>query len=519
MCFTRVLTALLLGLVVVQVSTTNAQPASELDGQLDERLEEAILAEDWEKVVSMLPKDDEWNLPATLRLVKGHACLATNRNNESLCLFLSATSKEELQEWQEWSQDFATKYPASPIAHYFKGDSYARLEQWNLAISNFNIALKMDPNHPLVLNARGVAYANKNELAKARVDFQKAISTSDGQLSDAYANIGVLRIQKKSGIKGALRAFDKALEISPNFAIALHGKACLKVANANEITEAEKKSLVAAVKDCPSDLLKKLMLANAQRIKAFWEGRETEYFLAMLGSGEEVGTTVNSNISALSPGNPIKSYAEDILNGVGHFEPLRNQLHANNAIKGLTHLSPTIQAQYVNEAQDMLSKHGYGDNMPKNFGHIESYNASDGPAKNFNLGVGLIGGAAATYGADPITKGVGIGLIGGAAKMNNITDRNRGVASDVMDIINSNGTLNTPLNMPVGGVDMNLADVHQGPGMWPFVGYYALGYDLAKFEQPFAYVHGLDSSRTNEPMKTGDGGTTSSTETHKLGDI
>lgn len=218
---TRVLFSivLLFGVVTLQASTAGAQPIA----KVDEQLEPVILAEDWGKVVNMLSDVNEPNLPAPLRLVKGHACLATNRNNESLCLFLNTSSKKDLKEWQKWSQDFATKYPASPIAHYFKGDSYARLGQWDKAISDFNIALKIDPNHPLVLNARGATYATKGRWDKALLDLCKVVHTKP-DFADPYASLGALAIQQKEGAKGAIEDFNKALGISPDFAIAMYGR-------------------------------------------------------------------------------------------------------------------------------------------------------------------------------------------------------------------------------------------------------------------------------------------------------
>ncbi len=213
-----------LGAAMIPASQASAQATA-----LDNALEEAILAENWEVVLRLLPAEAEPNLPAALRLVKGHACLATNRNNESLCLFLSATSKEDLQKWQTWSQNFAAKYPTSPIAHYFKGDSYARLEQWDQAISDFNTALKIDPNHPLVLNARGVTYCAKGAWDSALIDLTAA-TISGASFADVYASTGAMWIQRRLGPLGASMAFEKALELSPSFALAHNGKGCAEFA-------------------------------------------------------------------------------------------------------------------------------------------------------------------------------------------------------------------------------------------------------------------------------------------------
>ncbi len=200
--------------------------ATQTAWQPDARLEAAVLKEDWPQVAKLL--DSSKNLSPSARLIKAHAYLALNRNNESLCLFLGADSKDDLGKWEEWSQGFYRKNPQAAIAHYFRGDALARLEKWNLALAAFNTALELRPNHPMALNARGIVQAAGQQWDKALFDFDNATEVNPF-FADAYANRGVLYIQRKDGADGALRAFKRALEISPDFILALNGKASLQI--------------------------------------------------------------------------------------------------------------------------------------------------------------------------------------------------------------------------------------------------------------------------------------------------
>jgi tetratricopeptide (TPR) repeat protein len=188
-------------------------------------LEQAILAEDWEMVVLLLPKEAEPNLPAPLRLVKAHACLAMNRNDESLRLFVSTTSKEDLKKWDEWTTDLRNSHPDNPISGYLRGDALARLQRPSEAAEIFSASLKTSPNHALLLNARGVAYCGIRQFEKALEDITKATAIAPSFV-DAHLSLGSLWIQWGNGPEGALEAFNKVLAMSPDCALAVNGKGC-----------------------------------------------------------------------------------------------------------------------------------------------------------------------------------------------------------------------------------------------------------------------------------------------------
>ncbi|UCE46517.1 MAG: hypothetical protein JSW47_12945, partial [Phycisphaerales bacterium] len=213
----------LIGLSLAALSTAAAQSTS----KLDPALEDAILTEDWEKVVRLLPKEMEPNMPAPLRLVKGHACLATNRNNKSLCLFLGASSEVDLRDWEIWTQTFVRDHPASPIAHYLRGDSCARLQEWDRSLMDFTTGLASDPNHFLMLNSRGVVLALNERWDEARNDLiacQKVAPT----FAEGHVSWGTYIVQRRTDCRIALAAFNLALKHSRNHVLALIGKGSME---------------------------------------------------------------------------------------------------------------------------------------------------------------------------------------------------------------------------------------------------------------------------------------------------
>lgn len=198
---------------------------------ISKELETAILAEDWARVSSLLSYVDQSYPSAIYRLIKAHANIAVNNNNVALCIFFNA-SEDDLVKWDNWTKRFEQKYPGRAIVYYLRGDALARIERYDDALDKLEKALKLNPEHVLSLNARGIVFAAKGDVELARKDFDKAIEImekSNGKLADVYANRATWFIQKKEGAEGAIKRFDKAIRINPEFALALFGRGLMKL--------------------------------------------------------------------------------------------------------------------------------------------------------------------------------------------------------------------------------------------------------------------------------------------------
>lgn len=192
---------------------------------IDNPLEDALLQGNWEKLIEVLEKDNTKVNDLVFRLIMGHACLATNRNNESSRLFRTAISKYSLNAWKDWTQKFLKKHPENAIALYLRGDASSRRGKHKQAIFSFSKAIKIKPNFELAWNGRGVARGYSGDWEGAFVDFTQAPG-----LASAWANMGVYGVIREVSIdfeSKSLEATNKALEINPNFALAYNTRGCL----------------------------------------------------------------------------------------------------------------------------------------------------------------------------------------------------------------------------------------------------------------------------------------------------
>lgn len=225
----------------------------------------AIVQEDWQRVGIRLEAANPSDPAAGL--IKAHALLALNRNNDALCHFLRFSTQADLEAWRRWTEVFAQQQPRVAVAHYFRGDALARLEQWDAALKAFNTALEFQPQHPLVLHARGVAYASLGALDNASENFRVAARTHTGaMLADLFASLGTYILQRKTDARFALKWFEQALKLSPEYVLALNGR------------------------------------GNARMLLQDWDGAAADLHAAKTRSSEclrEITEVVNANVAAL----------------------------------------------------------------------------------------------------------------------------------------------------------------------------------------------------------------------------
>lgn len=169
------------------------EPSGKL--QVEEQIKNTILAKDWKEnwdtIAKLCGSNEQLTSSPILRAIKGHACLALNRNDESLYLFASISRKEDCQKWKEWANEFAKN--DNYVAYYFKGDALARFNDWETALDAFNKALSLKTDWHLALNARGIVYHAFGNISSARGDFKKATESREDFI-DAYLSCGTLNV-------------------------------------------------------------------------------------------------------------------------------------------------------------------------------------------------------------------------------------------------------------------------------------------------------------------------------------
>ena len=243
-------------------SDSPAQPAS----QPDSPLEAALAQQAWPTVADLLAADA--SLPPAMQFIQAHTFTALNQPNESLCTLLSASTDENIAAWLAWAQAFHARHPQNAVADYLLGDALARTGDAPGAIATFTAGLQLDPANPLLLNARGTAYAIQGDRQAARQDLLRVAST-DRPLVDAQVGAGSLIIDRRGGSADARSWFDSALgDPRPDDALALYGRALTWVADGD--WESANADLQAALASAPC--IAPLMATQLTALQAYMEG-------------------------------------------------------------------------------------------------------------------------------------------------------------------------------------------------------------------------------------------------------
>lgn len=214
-----ILTMVLLGLGIVAAEATSAS----WPHPMDPVVENAVVKGDWTTIAAAYAHTAHTDAPVVQRALAGHAFLMLNRNNDALRAFLSLSRAEDLEEWMQWTRQFARAHDAA-VPYYLQGDALARRGHPDAAIRAYDEALRRAPALAPALVARGAAHAALREWEASRQDFKAALTAHPG-LAEAYTGFGNLLLARQAP-EGAKQYFDMALRLSPDYALALNGRGC-----------------------------------------------------------------------------------------------------------------------------------------------------------------------------------------------------------------------------------------------------------------------------------------------------
>lgn len=187
--------------------------------------QQALLKGDWVTVLAVLEGAELQDGDAPCRMVAAHACLATNHNDEAMVLFLSAEERE-LAEWKEWTGGLMESNPGNAVSLYLHADALARSGDLAGAERCFTQAVHVTEESGLAWTALGGTRACLGRFDEAFLDLQHA-SAVDPSLAEAYASMGCLETLLCNA-EGAYAAFNEALKINSQFALAYNGRGCAR---------------------------------------------------------------------------------------------------------------------------------------------------------------------------------------------------------------------------------------------------------------------------------------------------
>ncbi|MCA2725390.1 MAG: tetratricopeptide repeat protein, partial [Microcystis sp. M048S1] len=104
--------------------------------------------------------------------------------------------------------------PNYAYAYYNRGNLYKNLQKYELALADYDKAIELNPNYAKAYYNRGVLYYDQKKYELALADWNKAIELNPN-FTDAYYNRGNLYYnQQKYDL--ALSDYNKAIDINPN---------------------------------------------------------------------------------------------------------------------------------------------------------------------------------------------------------------------------------------------------------------------------------------------------------------
>lgn len=272
--------------------------------------EEALLRGDWGAVATQTSAAATSDPVA--RLVRAHALLAQNHNDDSACTFVSA-DPAAIEAWDRWTAALVSAHGGQALAWYFRGDALARRARWPEAIEAFTKGLERDRRNPLLLNARGVSLARTQQWDAAVVDLDTA-ARARRDFADAYANRGVVTLLRGLDPRSAITAYDQALKHSRHFALAEAGRASAKAVLKDRAADQELKASGSGT-ECRT----RLVGEEARAALAALQEREKTRVAAFKG---DPGTTLHTMLADVAGGKVGKM--RDVISLVAQHPELRD---------------------------------------------------------------------------------------------------------------------------------------------------------------------------------------------------
>ncbi len=112
--------------------------------------------------------------------------------------------------------------PDDVNAYYNRGVAYLNQGNYAQAIADFNQALKLQPNFVEAYNSRGLAYKNQGNYTQAIADFNSALKLQPNN-AVVYYNRGNA-YDTQGNYTQAIADFNSALKLQPNFVEAYNSR-------------------------------------------------------------------------------------------------------------------------------------------------------------------------------------------------------------------------------------------------------------------------------------------------------
>src|SRR3989339_240809 len=155
----------------------------------------------------------------------------------AIIIVFSYLTQQRCQVWKDsitlWN-DVIKNYPNSiAIAHYDRGKVYQERGVYNKALSDYEQAIKIDPNCYEAYYNRGITYQTISKYDEALLDYDQAIKINPNY-KQAFNNRGVVYYNKKD-YKKAFFDYNQAIKIDKNYSEAYNNRGTVYQAIRNYI--------------------------------------------------------------------------------------------------------------------------------------------------------------------------------------------------------------------------------------------------------------------------------------------
>ena len=132
-------------------------------------------------------------------------------------VFSEKRLKECMKELEEiWNKKEGDENLMKNVAYYNRGVAHSHSGEYEKAISDYNEAIRINPEDALAYYNRGLIYDNSGEYEKAISDYNEAIRINP-EYADAYLGRGL--IYDNSGeYEKAISDYNEAIRINPEYA-------------------------------------------------------------------------------------------------------------------------------------------------------------------------------------------------------------------------------------------------------------------------------------------------------------
>lgn len=112
--------------------------------------------------------------------------------------------------------------PTCAQAYYNRGATYTRLQRWDEALADYDKAIRLAPDDPLPYYNRGVTYSRIEHQNLALIDYDRAIQLN-ATFAQAYHNRGVSHATLEL-LSDAISDYDVAIHLDPTYAQAYYNR-------------------------------------------------------------------------------------------------------------------------------------------------------------------------------------------------------------------------------------------------------------------------------------------------------